>query len=169
MPGGHCGTRRGRLQEGGDGEEEISISPNPAPNPICPDGVIPPRHPTPNPRLVLGALHITLSPHPSSVELPSISEPSPPTPQHQRFKTVCRIQEPKLQDRNLRTGRSQEVILVNVPPPSMCIPAPGQTVPSLQVSLSSLPLQFSSNANDQLSVCVLPCCYFHPFKSLVGR
>lgn len=47
--------------------EEISISPNPAPNPICPDGVIPPCHPTPNPHLVLGALHLTLSPHPSSV------------------------------------------------------------------------------------------------------
>lgn len=56
--------------------EEVSISSNPAPTPILPN-VIPPCHPTPDPGLVLAALHLTLSPS-SKLSAPVPSEPSLP-------------------------------------------------------------------------------------------
>lgn len=80
MPGGHCGTRRGRLEGVGRGGE-IRISSNPALQPPSPDSqtegrlFISPPSLAPNPHLVLAVrLPNPIPPKPSLV---SISEPLP--------------------------------------------------------------------------------------------
>ena len=124
MPGGHCGTRRGRLEGVGRGRE-INISPNPALQPPSPDSqtegrlFISPPSLAPNPHLVL-AVRLP-NPIPRKPSLVSISEPLPTpnsaTPKIQdNLQNLAEDLRSKLHNLNLRTGRSQEVILVNVLP-----------------------------------------------------